>query len=55
VLNKCPYYVESKGCSHMNDDDLGECIYEDGIIKVTAITHCSQGKKYMAQLGEPIC
>ena len=45
---KCPYYIFPKGCSHLNDmDDLGECIYEKGIITGEGVVHCSQGKKFL--------
>ena len=46
LKKKCKYYVVPNGCSHLNElDDLGECIYIDGIINNSLAIHCSQSKK----------
>lgn len=51
VIMKCEYYREKGYCSKGNDStdtsNMGDCIYKDGIITLSASIHCSEGKKLL--------
>jgi myo-inositol-hexaphosphate 3-phosphohydrolase len=48
---QCKYFVQPNGCSKDNDhNELGECIYRNGVLSYKSSIHCSEGKKLLTRL-----
>lgn len=43
---RCQYYRDLGECAkNNNENDLGECVYGDGIIRENTVIHCSEGRE----------